>query len=130
MSVQSNLNGNDIAIIGMACRVPGADSPSELWEALISSKDLQTKITRFNSAGFYKESGAAKKGLTNVQYGYFLDHDISRFDSGFFSISPLEAAAMDPQQRLLLEVAYEAIESAGITLESFQGTDTAVYTGN
>lgn len=37
---------------------------------------------------------------------------------------------MDPQQRLLLEVVYEALEDAGITLESASGTKTAVYVGS
>lgn len=39
---------DDIAIIGMACRVAGANSPSELWDVLASSKDVQRKISRFN----------------------------------------------------------------------------------
>ncbi len=121
--------GDDIAIIGMACRVAGADSPSKLWELLASSKDVRSEITRFNVAGFYSSDGGPRKGLTNVRHAYFVDDGIDRFDNAFFSIPPLEALAMDPQQRLLLEIAYEAVESAGIPLEEFQGTDTAVYTG-
>ena len=122
-------NTDDIAIVGMSCRVAGANSPSELWELLETSRDVQKEIVRFNSEGYYKPTGGKRKGLTNVRHAYFLDGDIDRFDNGFFAIPATEALAMDPQQRLLLEIAYEAIESAGMPLDDFQGSDTAVYTG-
>ena len=120
---------DDIAIIGMSCRVAGADSPSKLWELLASSKDVRKEIDRFNSAGYYKATGSSRKGLTNVRHAYLLEEDIDRFDNGFFATPAAEAEAMDPQQRLLLEIAYEAMENAGIPLEKIQGTDTAVYAG-
>ncbi len=120
----------DIAIIGMSCRVAGANSPSELWDLLASSRDVQSEITRFNVNGYYHPEGGARKGLTNVKRAYMLDDDIvDRFDHAFFHITPVEARAMDPQQRMLLEIAYEAIENAGIPLQEFVGTDTAVFTG-
>lgn len=120
----------DVAIIGMSCRVAGANSPSEMWDLLASSRDVQSKISRFNSEGFYHPYGGPRKGLTNVNKAYMLDDSlIDKFDNAFFYITPLEAAAMDPQQRMLLEVAYEAIESAGIPLHDFAGTDTAVFAG-
>ena len=114
----------------MSCRVAGANSPPELWDNLVSSKDVQSQITRFNVQGYYHPDGGPRKGLTNVRRAYMLDDDaIDKFDNAFFYISPLEAEAMDPQQRMLLEIAYEAIESAGITLDDFRGTDTAVFAG-
>ncbi|KAL8681128.1 MAG: hypothetical protein Q9186_002721 [Xanthomendoza sp. 1 TL-2023] len=120
----------DIAIVGMACRVAGANSPSELWENLLTSKDVQSRITRFNVHGFYHPEGAPVKGLTNVDHAYMLNDDaVDKFDNAFFHVNPTEAAAMDPQHRMLLELSYEAIESAGILLEHFAGTDTAVFTG-
>ena len=122
-------DAGDIAIVGMSCRVAGAKSPSELWDLLATSRDVQKEIVRFNSTGYFTPDGGKRKGLTNVRHAYFLDEEIDRFDNGFFAIPATEAVAMDPQQRLLLEIAYEAIESAGIPLEKFQGTDTAVYTG-
>ena len=121
----------DIAIIGMSCRVASANSPQEFWDLLASSKDVQSRITRFNSEGFYHPGGGPRKGLTNVDKAYMLDDNlIDKFDNAFFHVTPLEAIAMDPQQRMLLELAYEAIESAGISLDGITGTDTAVFAGS
>ena len=126
----SQSTNNEIAIIGMSCRVAGANSPSELWNNLVSSKDVQSEITRFNVQGYYHPDGGPRKGLTNVRRAYMFDDDaIDKFDNTFFYITPLEAEAMDPQQRMLLEIAYEAVENAGITLDTFRGTDTAVFAG-
>lgn len=120
----------DVAIIGMSCRVAGANSPSQLWDLLAKSQDVQREITRFNSRGFYHPEGASRKGLTNVKDAYMLDNEgIDKFDNAFFYTTPQEAVAMDPQQRMLLEIAYEAVENAGILLDDFMGTDTAVYAG-
>lgn len=120
----------DIAIIGISCRTAGANSPSELWDVLASSKDVQSKITRFNIDGFYHPEGASRKGLTNVKQAYMLDDEcIDKFDNAFFYTTPHEAIAMDAQQRMLFEIAYEAIERAGIPLDDFVGTDTAVFAG-
>ena len=126
-----SFEGHDrIAVIGMGCRTAGANSPSELWDILEASQDVQSEITRFNMEGFYHPEGGLRKGLTNVRRAYMMDDDaIGRFDNAFFSITPNEAIAMDPQQRQLLEVTYEAIENAGIPLEDFIGTNTAVYAG-
>lgn len=122
---------SDVAIIGISCRVAGANSPSDLWRVLASSKDVQSEITRFNcSNGFYHPDGGSRKGLTNVKMAYMMDDKaVEQFDHAFFHTTPLEAAAMDPQQRLLLEIGYEAVESAGIPLNEFMGSDTAVFAG-
>ncbi|MCJ1377591.1 hypothetical protein MMC17_000686 [Xylographa soralifera] len=125
----SELRGG-IAIIGMACRVAGANSPSELWDLLASSRDVQSEITRFNARGYYHPDGGPRKGMTNVKDAYMMDNaSIDRFDNAFFNMSPQMAIATDPQQRLLLEISYEALENAGIPLETFVGSDTAVFAG-
>ena len=122
--------GGGIAIIGMACRVAGADSPTELWDLLASSRDVQSEITRFNARGYYHPDGGPRKGMTNVKDAYMMDNaSIDRFDNAFFNMSPQMAIATDPQQRLLLEISYEALENAGIPLEKFVGSDTAVFAG-
>ena len=58
-----------------------------------------------------------------------LSEDHKLFDSSFFNINPREAEAMDPQQRLLLETVYEAVESAGYSIEKLQGSNTSAFVG-
>nr|BCD52390.1 polyketide synthase SptM [Aspergillus sp.] len=96
-----------IAITGMSCRYPQADSVEALWELLELGKcavgPLQNK--RFRMDELLREPNGPFWG------NYLEEPDV--FDHRFFGISAREAATMDPQQRLLLQVAYEAMESAG-----------------
>lgn len=120
-----------IAIVGSGCRFPGsASSPSRLWRLLHHPVDILSKIPveRFNTTGVYHPNGM-HHGSTNVCESYLLDEDHRVFDARFFNIKPVEAQSMDPQQRLLLETVYEALENAGLTMESLKGSDTAVYVG-
>ena len=104
-----------IAIVGIACRVPGAASPRELWAKLCAGDDLVTEVppTRWDVDTFWSEDPAAP-GRSISKWGGFVD-GVDLFDARFFRIPPAEAARMDPQHRLLLEVAWEALEDAGAT---------------
>ncbi|KAI1354752.1 putative polyketide synthase [Xylaria sp. FL0043] len=129
MAGQSN---EPIAIVGSACRFAGsASSPSKLWELLSQPRDLLQEIpeSRFKYQGFYHPDGSYH-GHSNVKHAYFLDEDPGAFDAEFFGIRPVEAKALDPQQRVLLEVAYEGLESAGMSVPALRGSDTAVYAGS
>ncbi|CAG7956341.1 unnamed protein product [Penicillium nalgiovense] len=120
-----------IAIIGSGCRFPGnASSASSLWELLQDPRDCLTEIPkdRFNWEGYHYANGP-HHGSNITKYSHFLEEDIRKFDPQFFNIQPAEAETIDPQQRLLLETVYEGLESAGLTLESLQGSSTAVYVG-
>ncbi|KAK8110205.1 Highly reducing polyketide synthase ACRTS2 [Apiospora kogelbergensis] len=72
----------------------------------------------------------SKAGFFSSNGGHFLPDDIYAFDSAFFSIKTEEAKAMDPQHRLLLEMAFEAMESAGLTLPELAGSRTGVFTAH
>ena len=102
-----------IAIVGMACRFPGANSPEAFWELLRSGTDAITEVprSRWNIDDVYDADPDAP-GKMYTRYGGFLE-GIDQFDAQFFGVSPLDAMNMDPQQRLLLEVAWEALENAG-----------------
>ena len=118
-----------IAVIGSGCRFPGdSTSPSKLWNLLRQPRDVLSKIDRFQSDGYYHPDGH-HHGTSNVRDSYLLSEDPRVFDPQFFKIQPGEAESIDPQQRLLLETVYESVEAAGLTIESLQGSSTAVYVG-
>ncbi|KAI0436308.1 polyketide synthase [Xylaria telfairii] len=119
-----------LAIVGISCRLPGeSNNIDSLWELLANGGDAWSPVPtdRFNETAFYHPNADDPNGTTNHQGGHFIDGDIRDFDHAFFHLAPSVAAAMDPQQRILLELAYEALESAGRTRETYAGSRTAVY---
>jgi acyl transferase domain-containing protein/acyl carrier protein len=118
-----------IAIVGMACRFPGAEDSDAYWRLLETGTDAIREIPpeRWPLPGFYDPDPDAM-GRSISKWGGFVP-DIDRFDAAFFGITPREAAAMDPQQRLLLEVAWQALEDAGQRPESLTGSRTGVFVG-
>ena len=118
-----------IAIIGMACRLPGAPSVDAYWDLLHNGVDAIREVppSRWDVDAFY-DPDPDVPGRIATRWGGFLD-DIDRFDPKFFGIAPREAQSLDPQQRLLLEVAWEALEDAAIAPDSLHGTSTGVYVG-
>lgn len=100
---------SDVAIIGMACRFPGANSPEAFWNNLRNGIDSISALT---------EEELARLPNELVQNPDFVNaagmiQNVDLFDAEFFGLNPAEAVATDPQQRLMLECAWEALESAG-----------------
>lgn len=119
-----------VAVIGMACRLPGGiDSPEQFWAALVAGDDLVTEVPadRWDVDEFYDPERGVP-GRTVSRWGAFLD-DIAGFDAAFFGLDDAKATAIDPQHRLLMETSWEAIEQAGINPASLAGTLTGVYFG-
>ncbi|KID93461.1 ketoacyl-synt-domain-containing protein, partial [Metarhizium majus ARSEF 297] len=121
-----------IAIVGMACRLPGDSSSTEkLWQLLSTggSGHCQVPQSRYNASAFYHPD-RDHPGTINSTTGYFINEDIRNFENSFFGISNIEAIAMDPQQGKLLEVVFECFETAGVTLEAVNGANVGCYVGN
>jgi acyl transferase domain-containing protein/surfactin synthase thioesterase subunit len=100
-----------VAIVGMACRFPGAADHRAFWQNLCQGVESVTALgdEELEAAGV---SAELRYNPSYVNAAALLP-DIDRFDAGFFEYSPQEARLLDPQQRLLLEVAWETFEDAG-----------------
>jgi myxalamid-type polyketide synthase MxaE and MxaD len=118
-----------IAVVGIACRFPGANGPEEFWQLLCGGRCAIGSVPadRFDIEALYDPTPATP-GKVMSRWGGFLP-DIQMFDTTCFGISPREAAFLDPQQRLLLKIAWEALEDAGQPIDDLAGTDTGVFVG-
>jgi len=101
-----------VAIIGMACRVPGAKDRHAFWRNLLDGVESLSRLTDADLL----EAGIDPALVADPEYvkAAFPVPEADRFDAGFFGYSPHEARLADPQIRLMLEVAWEAFEDAGI----------------
>ncbi|WP_435592015.1 SDR family NAD(P)-dependent oxidoreductase [Nocardia sp. bgisy118] len=110
----------DIAVIGMALRLPGARSADEFWANLMGGVDSlvptdEPAESAQGTPGTYVAVAGAPEG-------------VDLFDAAFFGFTPREAELMDPQQRLLLTCSYEALEDAGYRPREYPGR-VGVYAG-
>ena len=122
-------NGEPIAIVGMACRFPGASDLDAFWELLLEGRNAVTEGVPGSGVGRLGEIIRDPEVRNDAcRYGAFVE-DIDQFDAGFFRISPAEAEFLDPQQRMMLETTWQALEDAGIDPERLKGSRTGVYTG-
>jgi myxalamid-type polyketide synthase MxaE and MxaD len=118
-----------VAIVGIGCRVPGADGPERFWQLLSEGVDAVSEVPadRWDADAFY-DPDTSTPGRMNTRWGGFLS-DVTGFDADFHGVSAREAARMDPQQRLVLDTAWEALEDAGIPAGSLAGSATGVFMG-
>lgn len=118
-----------IAIVGMACRLPGAANLDAYWRLLVERRSATREVPtdRWNLDEFYDPQPNIP-GKINTRWGGFVDN-VDQFDPLFFGITPREAGKMDPQQRLLVEVAWEALENGCLAPERMAGSNTGVFIG-
>ncbi|MEZ0367690.1 MAG: AMP-binding protein, partial [Candidatus Sericytochromatia bacterium] len=105
-----------IAVVGMACRLPGAPDLQAYWQLLLEGRDA------------VGPAPADRWPQAKTAFGGFLER-IDAFDAAFFGLTAQEAAGMDPQQRLLLELSWEVLEDAGQLPGRLAGEAIGVFIG-
>ncbi|MBT8423229.1 MAG: SDR family NAD(P)-dependent oxidoreductase, partial [Gammaproteobacteria bacterium] len=121
-----HIDDTDIAIVGMAIRVPGASTPEQYWDNLINGVE---SVQQYSDDELLAR-GVSRDLLANPDYvraGMPLQ-DFDQFDPEFFGFSPKEAAILDPQHRQFYEVAWEGLERAGHPPAQFDGA-VGVFAG-
>ena len=124
---QAAIEQDGIAIIGMACRIPGAEDLDGFWRLMQTERNMVTD-GRQDAGSWNGIAGDPESEDAAMRHGAFLE-GIDLFDSRFFRIAPIEARMMDPQQRLLLETSWQALEDAGINPDTLRGSRTGVFAG-
>ncbi|KAI1127489.1 hypothetical protein F5Y10DRAFT_292768 [Nemania abortiva] len=116
---------DDIAVISMACRLPGdISSPEQFWDLLKSDGDATSDVPEDR----WEDNSLFDSDYPYCRRGGFIG-SINAFDTAFFGISPREARALDPSQYMMLETCWEGFERAGYTLEQLRGSQTGVFIG-
>lgn len=123
-NIEKMYKQNDIAIIGIAGKMPDCSSMDEFWIKLSEGDCMVKEIPRdrfdWNQCVSGKEEGVKEAALMK---------DVDRFDADFFHISRREAELMDPQQRIMLELTWNLFEDAGYSPNSMAYTETGVFLG-
>ncbi|MDB5487557.1 MAG: hypothetical protein JWQ58_1272 [Reyranella sp.] len=120
---------DEVAIVGYACRLPGARNSDAFWKLLRNNRCSVTQITpdRFPAQTYYHPS--ADQIGRSYSFAAGVIDDVWGFDATAFGMSPREAEQVDPQHRHLLEVSHDALAHAGIRPSTLAGTPIGVYVG-
>jgi acyl transferase domain-containing protein/acyl carrier protein/SAM-dependent methyltransferase len=125
---ESSEKANKIAVIGMACHLPGSDNIKEFWDNLKAGKELisDTPKERWDMGEYFSAQEELDKTYTDK--GGFITNP-GLFDAHYFKISDDEAISMDPQQRLTLELSRQLIANCGYDKKELYNSNTGVYIG-
>ena len=124
------VESDDIAVVSMACRLPGGiETPEAFWELLERGGDATTDVPleRWDADALYDPDPDAP-GKSYCRRGGFVP-SFGAFDTQFFHLLPKEARALDPAQYTMLETSWEAFERAGYRTQQLRGSSTGVFIG-
>jgi phthiocerol/phenolphthiocerol synthesis type-I polyketide synthase E len=110
---------DQIAVIGMAGRFPGARDVAQFWDNLTHGREGIVRLSMDELVSSGVDPALAGRDEYVPAKGVLDGADT--FDAGFFGYSPREAEILDPQHRVFLECAWEAIEDAGCVPTEFEG---------
>ncbi|MDS1270127.1 beta-ketoacyl synthase N-terminal-like domain-containing protein [Lipingzhangella sp. LS1_29] len=116
-STATTQSPDPIAVIGMACRLPGADTPAAFWDLL---RDGRTAV------GPVPPERTTNDTQPLMHVGGFLDN-VDQFDAEYFGFTTREAHRSDPRLRLLLMTVQEAIDDAGLAARDLAGPRSGVW---
>lgn len=118
-----------IAIIGVSCKFPQANTAEEFWDNLITKRSCITEIPEFrwDWRQYWGDPKQEKNKSLSKWAG--LINDVDAFDASFFGLLPKVVKTMDPQQRLMLELAWACLEDAGIAPARLRGSKVGVFCG-
>lgn len=122
--------GKDIAIIGMAAKMPLARSVDEFWDNIRNGIDCIRDLPedrREDADRFFQYKTGREEPTPYLQSAYV--DDVDKFDYDFFRLTPQEANLMSPMHRMVLETAWAAVENAGYGGRKLHGSGTGVYIG-
>ncbi|MBT2457717.1 SDR family NAD(P)-dependent oxidoreductase, partial [Streptomyces sp. ISL-86] len=121
-----------IAVIGIACRFPGADDYRRFWDVIRNDRSQVGEVPQARwdmGGGVPAEVSGDDAGSPPSRWAGLID-DVDSFDAQFFRLSPLEAESTDPQQRIMLELAWSCLEDAAIAPSALSGRDVGVFIGS
>ncbi|NEZ41999.1 SDR family NAD(P)-dependent oxidoreductase [Paenibacillus alvei] len=132
---------NEIAVIGVANRLPMSKNSAEYWDNLVNGRlcfvpkpedklvydEMILKNIDFSEYIGYTPSPENYDKLEQFQGGYITDWD--KFDAAFFGIPPREARYIEPEQRVFMEAAVTAIEDAGYSIPAITNSKMGVFVG-
>jgi amino acid adenylation domain-containing protein len=122
---KADKTNNDIAIIGMTARFPGADTIAELWKVLVEGRET---TSFFSDEELDASIPFEVRNAPNYVKARGIVENADSFDAAFFGINPKVAELMDPQHRVFLELAWEALETTGHLPGKYDGA-VGVFAG-
>ncbi|MCY8320675.1 amino acid adenylation domain-containing protein [Bacillus inaquosorum] len=115
-TISPGSHAEDIAVVGLSCRFPGADKLEAYWSILSEGRSSIGPVP------------AERWGCKTPYYAGVID-DVSHFDPDFFLLHEEDVRAMDPQALLVLEECLKLLYHAGYTPEEIKGKPVGVYIG-
>ena len=121
---------HDIAIIGVAGKLPFAENMAQFWDNLINEVECIQEFPdeRKKEIDNYVKSFLSETDECQYEKLAYLK-EIDKFDPEEFHLTPKEAQLMDPHQRLLLESIWQTIQDAGYSEDEIKGKNVGVYVG-